>query len=101
MAPDIFFGFWFSQPNQLIALQPLASINRDVTFSIKLKILSGSNDKAPSGGIQIIKSLKIQITTIHDIDASGDNWNHVQGIHIMGEPVGNMDKCRYITLQIY
>src|SRR5690625_7638295 len=57
------------------------------SFFDKTEGFSGSYDKAASALMQLIKSLKIQITTIHAIDAARYTWDDIKGIYIMAATI--------------
>jgi len=51
-------------------------------YSIKLGILYGSNNKAATRGMKLVKTLLIYAATVHDIDASRLDRDQIQGTHI-------------------
>ncbi len=95
------FGLGACQSDNLIALQSGRGINRCGGFSVKLQILLGSDHKSTTTGVQMIQALVIQVGTIHNIDAAGNDGNHIQDLHIVGPAVRNVNKCRYSPLQIH
>jgi len=95
------FGLGACQSDKLVALQTGRGINRCGRFSVKLQILLGSDHKTTTIGVQMIQALVIQVGTIHNIDAAGNDGNHIQDLHIVGPAVRNVNKCRYSPLQIH
>lgn len=94
-------GFGAGQPDDLIALQTAGRINRRGGFAIILQILFGPNYKPSTLAVQVVQTLKIQVSTIHNIDAAGQDRDHVQDLYIVGLAVGNMDKCGDGALQVH
>ena len=94
-------GLGAGQSDDLIALQAGVWIDRRGGFAIILQVLFGPDHKAAALAVQVVQTLKIQVPTIHNVDASGQDRDHVQDLHIVGLAVGNMDKSGDSALQIH
>jgi hypothetical protein len=78
--------------DDLIAVQPGILRHfprlRDMTVEIAL----GSNNKESSCLSQVKEPLKVEVSTVHDIDRSGDDWHLVEKAHIVDPSFCNIDK---------
>jgi len=95
------FRFGTRQSNNLVALQAGRAIDRRGGFSVEPQILFGSNDEEASRVVQMIQTLVIQVPAVHNVDASGHNWDHIQDVHIVGLAIGDVNKGRYRTFQVH
>jgi len=94
-------GLLAGQPDDLVALQAGRTINWGGGFPIEPQILFGSNDKPTSTAVQVIQALVIQIRTIHNVDAAGHDWDHIQDVDIVGSSVRYVNKRWYSPLQVH
>jgi hypothetical protein len=94
-------GLIACQPDDLITLQPGREVDRRGRFSIILQILSGPDDKATALAVQVMQPLEVQVSPVHNVDASCENRDHIQDVHIMHFAIGNMDKSGDSALQVH
>lgn len=94
-------GLIACQPDDLVTLQPGRRVDRCGGFTIELQILSGSDNKATALAVQMIQPLEIQISSVHNVDTSCQNRDHVQDVYIMHFAIGNMDKCGDRAFQVH
>jgi len=94
-------GLIACQPDDLITLQPGREVDRRGGFSIILQILSGPDDKATALAVQVMQPLEVQVSPIHNVDASCENRDHIQDIYIVHFAIGNMDKSGDSALQVH
>jgi hypothetical protein len=94
-------GLLAGQPDDLVALQAGRGIDRRRGFSIEPQILFGSNDKEASSLMQVVQAFVIQIRTVHNVDAAGHDWNHIQDVDVVGPSVRYVNKRRYSAFQVH
>lgn len=77
------FAFRRTQTNDLIAPQSSRAVDRIGATDIRTKIAFRPRDKECPGLIDTMKPTKIDVSTIHYINASGLEENLVQDVHVV------------------
>ena len=95
------FAFCRTQTNDLIAAQARRAIDRIGADDIETKIAFRPRNKECPGFVDTAKSTKIDVSTIHYINASGLEENLVQDVHSVDANLGDADEYRDRAAQIH
>ena len=93
-------GFFDGQGDTLIADYACGPIDWLGTNAAGAGIGFGASDKVSSALMQGVETLEIQVTSIHDVERTGLERNHVHDIDIVNRAIGNMDERWDISAQI-
>ena len=80
------------EKNGLIALNACRFVDRMRIDASGLHIAFGTNDKEGCGLMQFVKTLKIEIASIHDVEGSGLCRQCVEDIDIVNFAIGDLDE---------
>ena len=80
------------QTDNLVATQTNGLVDRSGLADIESHVALGPRDEECSGLMNAMESCEIDVSTIHDIDASRFENNLVEHVHVVDTPVGNAHK---------
>ena len=104
-APQLFgvvaFALGGLQADALIAAQADALVDRSGLADVESQVAFGSGDEEGTGLVDAIESPKIDVTTIHYIDASGLESDLVEDVHVVDASVCNADEYRDGASQVH
>ena len=80
------------QRDNLIGLDARGFVDGLGIKTLKIEIAFGPGDKKSEGPMDRIKTSKIQIPSIQDVNGSGFEWQFVEDIDIVNFAMGNDDE---------
>ena len=94
------FAFGRLQSDGLVAAQAGRLVDCPGLTDIEGHVAFGTCDKESARLMNAVKSSKIDVSTIHDIDASGIERDLVEDVHVVHAPVRNTDEYRDRAIEV-
>ena len=88
------------ESNNLVAPQAAPGVDVVRFDHIKAHVALGPQNEECAAAMNPVEALEIDISPVHDIDASGLEQNRIEDVHVVNAPVCDADKHRDGTVQV-
>ena len=97
---EILFGVKACQHDSLIANQASAAIDRMRVAPLGFEIGLGPDDKETFGLVQLIKSIEVDVASIHDVESAGLGQQQIENVDVVQFAIADMQERRNVATQI-
>src|SRR5260370_19103331 len=88
------------QTNSLIATQPRVLVHRMGANTLEVEVFAGANDEESQSLFESVKSVEVQVGSIHQIDGTGFHHQLVENVNLVAFRGYNAAEGRDVAMQI-